>query len=153
MNLAAKIIFFGLTIGNSVDIASAVTSLTEAIKENVVSGNVNLRYEDVDNSAVSSDLLNLRSRLTLASGEYRKFSTVVGVEDIRKVFGIDDPFGLVNDQDVTEIDQAYVQYQTQTITAKVGRQALPLANRRFIATARWRQDRRTLDAVRLQIKP
>jgi hypothetical protein len=153
MILATKLILSSLIIYCSIDTVTAAQSITEALKETVISGDFNLRYEDVDNSVFDSDLLNLRSRLTLTSGNYRNFSAVVGVEDIRTVFGINDPFGLINDRDVTELDQTYVQYKTEKVTAKLGRQALALDNRRFIGTAPWRQDRRTLDALRIQIKP
>jgi hypothetical protein len=153
MILATKLILSSLVIYCSIGTVTAAQSITEALKETVISGDFNLRYEDVDNSVFGSDLLNLRSRLTLTSGEYRNFSAVVGVEDIRTVFGINDPFGLVNDRDVTELDQAYVQHKTDKVTTKLGRQALPLDNRRFIGTSPWRQDRRTLDALRIQIKP
>jgi hypothetical protein len=97
--------------------ATAAASLTEAIRETQVSGNFNRRYEDVDNSSVSSDLLSLRSRLTFKSGAYRHFSAVVGIEDIHAVFGVDDSCGLVNDRDVTELGQAYIEHQTNTIKA------------------------------------
>lgn len=136
-------------------------TLSEALKEISVSGNFNLRYEDVDNSTITSDRLSLRSRITLTTGSIGRFSAVAGFEDVRNILGIDDSspsqnaigVTLINDAEVTEIDQAYIQYKTDSVTAKLGRQVLELDNNRMIGAAPWRQDRRTMDALRIQFKP
>ena len=153
MDLAKNLIISSCLTYGAINAATAATNFTEALKEAGVSGNFNLRYENVDSANISSDLLSLRSRITLTSGEYHGFSAVAGLEDVGIASAIDDPSALINDREVTELDQAYIQYQTESITAKLGRQALALDNRRFIGTAPWRQDRRTLDALRVQIKP
>jgi len=153
LDLAKNLTISGIVTYGAINTATAATSFTEALTETGVSGNVNLRYENVDHANISSDLLSLRSRVTLTSGEYHGFSAVAGLEDVGIASAIDDPYALVNDREVTELDQAYIQYQTESITATLGRQALTLDNRRFIGTAPWRQDRRTLDALRVQFKP
>ena len=126
--------------------AMATETLNEALTSSTVSGNFRLRYEDVEAGSVDSDGLTLRTLLTVSSGSYQGFSAVVGIEDVRDVFGIDDENGLIPDPEVTELDQAFIQYKGSNYTAKLGRQVLTMDGHRFIGHVGWRQDRQTFDA-------
>ncbi|WP_101758381.1 alginate export family protein [Oceanicoccus sp. KOV_DT_Chl] len=129
----------------------AADSISEALKAATVFGDFRLRYEDVDNDVIDSDGLTLRSRIGFKSADYKGFSTLVEVEDVRDVAGIDDEGNLIPDPEVTEIDQAFIQYKGDGYMAKAGRQVITLDGHRFVGDVGWRQDRQTFDAVRSQI--
>lgn len=133
--------------------AIAAESLNEALKSSTVSGDFRLRYEDVEANNVDSDGLTLRTRLLVKTAAFKGFSAVVEVEDVRDVFGIDDDNGLIPDQEVTEIDQAFIQYKGNSYTAKLGRQVITLDGHRFVGHVGWRQDRQTFDAFRTVFTP
>ncbi len=128
-------------------------ALTDALKASTVSGNFNLRYEDVEAGSKDSDGLTLRSRFTLTTGSVGKFSALVEFEDVRDVLGIDDEGGLIPDPETTELDQAFIQYKSDAVTAKAGRQVITLDGHRFIGHVGWRQDRQTFDAVTAKFNP
>jgi hypothetical protein len=118
---------------------------------------LNLRYEAVeqDNAKKDASALTLRTRLNYTSASYNGFSAAVEVEDSRQL-GVDDyndtvgnntEYSVIADPETTEVDQAFVQYKKDGITAKVGRQVLTLDNHRYVGHVGWRQDRQTFDAA------
>ncbi len=138
--------------------AYAEESFTAALDKSSVDVNMNLRYESVsqDNTKEDADALTLRTRATVTTGTYNNFSAVVGFEDVRQVAGVNDyqdavgnngQYSVIADPEVTEVDQAYVQYKTENFTTKLGRQVLTLDNQRFVGHVGWRQDRQTFDAL------
>jgi hypothetical protein len=119
---------------------------------------LNLRYEavDQDNALKDASALTLRTRLNHTTASYNGFSAVVEFEDSRQVLGVDSyndatgnntQYSTVIDPESTELDQAYVQYKQDKVTAKVGRQVITLDNHRFVGHVGWRQDRQTFDAL------
>lgn len=128
-------------------------NLTDALKASTVSGDFNLRYENVDTDSADSDGLTFRSRLTITTGSIGNFQAVAGFEDVRDVFGIDDENNLIPDPETTEVDQAFLQYTSPRFSAKIGRQVIALDNQRFIGHVGWRQDRQTYDAVSTTFTP
>ena len=118
----------------------------------------NLRYEavDQDNTAKDASALTLRSRLNYSSASYNGFSGVVEFEDSRQIAGVNDyndtvgnntQYSVIADPETTELDQAFVQYKQDKLTAKIGRQVITLDNHRYVGHVGWRQDRQTFDAV------
>ncbi|MFT6195098.1 MAG: hypothetical protein ACJASU_002008 [Cognaticolwellia sp.] len=118
---------------------------------------LNLRYEtvDQDNAKKDASALTLRTRLNYTSASYNGFSAALEVEDSRQL-GVDDyndtvgnntEYSVIADPETTELDQAYVQYKKEGVTAKVGRQVLTLDNHRYVGHVGWRQDRQTFDAA------
>lgn len=140
----------GLTCGPSLGTAD---TFAEALKTSTVTGDFRLRYEDVESGAADSDGLTLRSRLAFKTKPYRGFTTVIEIEDVRDVLGIDDENNLIPDPEVTEIDQAFIRYKTDNYSVKFGRQVLTLDGHRFVGHVGWRQDRQTFDALRVQLSP
>jgi hypothetical protein len=119
---------------------------------------LNLRYEavDQDNALKDASALTLRTRLNHATASYNGFSAVVEFEDSRQIAGVDSyndatgnntQYSVVADPETTELDQAYVQYKQDKVTAKMGRQVITLDNHRFVGHVGWRQDRQTFDAL------
>ena len=132
-------------------------------KHKYFSGDFRLRYESAsqDNPLPDADALTLRSRLALKSPSYEGFSGLVEVENVFAI--IDDfavpvvgdrvgEFSVIADPDVTEIDQAFVQYKNDNFSAKLGRQVLTLDGHRFIGHVGWRQDRQTFDGLVVNYK-
>ena len=134
--------------------------LADAITGGKASGNVRLRYEQVDqdNALKDADALTIRTRLGYQTGTLAGFSGFVEFEDSRTVAGVDDyndtqgkntDTSVVADPETTELDQAYLQYQFEAVTAKLGRQVIVYDNQRFVGHVGWRQDRQTFDAFRV----
>lgn len=133
--------------------AYAAETIADAISGGKVKLDFNMRYEDVGTDLSDSDGMTLRSRLSYATGDYQGFSAVVEFEDVRDLFGVDDENGLIPDPEVTEVDQAYIQYKSKLVTAKLGRQVITLDGHRYVGHVGWRQDRQTFDAARVTFAP
>jgi len=123
-----------------------------------------LRYESVeqDNALENADALTLRTRLGYETAKTQGFSALIEIENIIEI--IDDfsvpqigirsgEFSTVADPENTEVDQAYIQYSANGLTAKLGRQVFTLDNHRFVGHVGWRQDRQTYDGLVLEYKP
>ncbi len=131
----------------------AAETLTDAITNGTVKGDIRVRYEDVDNDITDSDGMTIRTRLGYMTDSYADFSAYVEFEDVRDMFGIDDEEELIPDPEGTEVDQGFLQYKTDQVTGKGGRQVITLDNHRFVGHVGWRQDRQTFDAARAQFMP
>ncbi len=57
---------------------------------------------------------------------------------------------VIADPESTDLDQLFVEYRVEGMSAKVGRQVIALDNHRFIGHVGWRQNRQTYDALTLQ---
>jgi hypothetical protein len=139
-------------------------SLHDALSTGDVAGNVRLRYESVDqdNALKDADALIVRTRLAYSTGSYHGISGVLEFEDSRNVLGLDDynnalgkntNYSVIPDPETTEVDQAYLQYSTDKLSARFGRQVITYDNQRYIGHVGWRQDRQTFDAMRLSYSP
>lgn len=146
------------------------SSQAESVTEAITSGNavidMRLRYESVeqDNAVQDASALTLRTRLGYSTGSVSGFSATIELEDNRIVLGEGDytvgPSGynpgiysVIADPEFTELDQGFVQYKTEKLTAKVGRQVIALDNHRFVGHVGWRQDRQTFDAFSAKYSP
>lgn len=124
-----------------------------------------LRFEssDRDNALSTGSGLTLRTTLSAKSKEVNGWSGFVEFEDVRKVGGIDNyndivgsnrsEFNVIADPETTEWDQGYIQYKTDTLTARVGRQMITLDDHRFVGSVIWRQDKQTYDAASVNFTP
>lgn len=150
--------------------ASVVDGITSALTGGTAYGDFRLRYEGVeqDNTADDANALTLRTKLGYKTGAYEGFSATVEFEDSRVVAGQDGyelpgparqagyavkGKSVIADPEVTELDQGFLQYKTDSLTAKFGRQVITMDNHRFIGHVGWRQDRQTFDALSLSYKP
>ncbi|BFM08067.1 alginate export family protein [Halioxenophilus aromaticivorans] len=147
-------------------VSSAEDFLTEMLADAKVYGDLNLRYETVDDDNAIDDgrALTLRTRLGINTGSVGSFSATVEFEDSRPILGVDEysvpptgynvgEYGVVADPQTTELDQAFVQYKKDGVMAKVGRQVIALDGHRFIGHVGWRQDRQTFDAASVTFTP
>jgi len=146
--------------------ALAAENITDAITSGKANIDLRLRYESVnqDNAVDDADALTLRTRLGYTTGSYKGFSAMVEMEDVRIVGGVDDytvgptgfnpgEYSVIADPETTEVEQAYIQYKNENISAKLGRQVITYDGHRFVGHVGWRQDRQTFDALTLQGKP
>jgi hypothetical protein len=134
------------------------TSITSALKEGTAAVNLRLRYEDVDQDNNEASALTLRTMLNYTTASYKGFSAKIEVEDTRIVLGQGDytvgpsgynvgEYSVIADPEHTELDQGYIQYQNEGLTAKFGRQIITMDNHRFVGHVGWRQDWQTFDGV------
>jgi hypothetical protein len=162
-------IFQSFIIAVIVSIAGAFSSQSfssdnpiEALSNGKSKADFRLRIEDVDTAANDATAMTLRTRLSYITDSYKQFSATIEVEDVRTVLGVDSysvpqigfntgEHAAIPDPEVTELEQAYIQYKTLSLTAKLGRQVLTLDDHRFVGHVGWRQDRQTFDAARLQM--
>ncbi|MBR9804948.1 alginate export family protein [bacterium] len=144
-------------------------ALTEAITGGKPYVDMRLRYEHVDlagtNPSDIAEALTLRTRLGYTTAGYKGFSATIEAEDSRIVGGIGDfkvgptgyntdtQFAIIGDPETTEVDQAFIKYADDMVTAKLGRQVVTYDGHRFVGHVGWRQDRQTFDALRVDVKP
>lgn len=119
--------------------------------------NSQLRFEQVDDDAVSRDgtALTWRNRLGWKTQPVNGFYVVAEVEDVRAL--IDDYNSTANgqvqravivDPEGTEWNQAYLGWSHADGHAlALGRQRLSFDNHRFIGNVGWRQNEQTFDAI------
>ncbi len=144
---------------------SLVNSVTVTASEAKAYGDIRFRYENVDQAGMAddADALTVRYRLGIKSAEVNGLSAVLEMEANRNLFGVDDysvpPSGyntglypIIADPEFTELDQAFIQYKNETLTAKIGAQVIAIGNQRYIGHVGWRQDRVTHDAISANIK-
>ncbi|GLS26229.1 alginate export family protein [Marinibactrum halimedae] len=129
-------------------------------------GKLNLRYESAeqDNPLEDADALTLRTMLGYNSANMNGFSATIEFEDVRQVFGLGDysvgpagynvgEYSVIADPEVTEVNQAFIKYSNNGLTAKMGRQIIALDNHRFVGHVGWRQDWQTFDGLTAVYSP
>jgi len=126
-------------------------SLASANDKGKFYGDFRLRYESVsqDNALEDADALTLRTRL----GFIENSTSLIDDFSVPPTGFQTGQFSVIADPEGTEVDQAFVQYSNDKLTAKVGRQVITLDGHRFVGHVGWRQDRQTFDAAVLTYKP
>ncbi len=158
--IGTSLLAFGATFSQS----ALSEAIAEALTSGTAYGDFRLRFEtvDQDNALKDADALTLRSRLGYKTGSVSGFSAVLEFEDSRTVAGIDDyndtngkggEYSVIADPETTELDQGFLQYKTDTLTSKLGRQVIKLDNTRFVGDVGWRQDRQTFDGLSFDYNP
>ncbi|MEO5702284.1 MAG: alginate export family protein [Gammaproteobacteria bacterium] len=140
--------------------AQAASNILEAITYGQASGQLRYRYENVDQDAIDKDAnaSTLRTQLGYTTDNYLGFVTFVQLENVT-VIGNElynntengsTQYPVVADPDGTEINQAWLSYETPySTTLKYGRQGFNLDNQRFVGTVNFRQNEQTFDAFSL----
>jgi hypothetical protein len=152
-------LIFGASIVNGQEGADA--TFAEAMRDGSVDLAFRYRYELVEQGGFDSNAnaSTLRTRLTYASGDYRDFSLLLEMDDLRPVGSdrynstrngrTDRP--VVADPKATDLNQAGIRYSGFDDTEiSFGRQRINHANQRFIGGVGWRQNEQTFDAVELE---
>lgn len=147
---ALAVAISGLALGASQ--LTLADAFAEALTTGKASGDIRIRYENVEadpegGDANSTEMMTVRTRLGYKTGDVSGFSAFLEFEDVTDMFGMDD--ANIPDPEVTEIDQAFIQYKSGGITAKLGTQVITLDGHRHVGHVGWRQDRQTFDAFRV----
>lgn len=157
MRFSSKIVVsLLLTLGT---ILQSQAQISDMLSNGSVSGNLNLRLESVsqNNGLSDADAFTLSSKIAFTTGISNGFSAMLEVEDVRIVGGVDSysvgptgfhagQYSVIADPETTEVDQGFLQYRNDRLTAKLGRQVIVYDNHRFVGHVGWRQDRQTFDA-------
>lgn len=169
MRLPRKMLLSSINAGLLFALFSSTSyaqTVHDAISQGKVYANFNLRYEDVSqsNTRLDASALTLRTRLGYTSSDYKGWSFNVEMEDSRIALGQGDysvdpaaynagVYSVIADPETTELDQAYVKYQSDQFSFTLGRQVIALDGQRFVGHVGWRQDRQTFDAATLAYSP
>lgn len=118
------------------------------------------RMESVRDDSLPDDALasTLRVRLGYLSPERRGWQGFLELEDVRKLGGgsynstANGVSGspVVADPEDTELNQAWVRWQSDNRSVQLGRQRINIANQRFIGAVGFRQNEQTFDAAMLR---
>lgn len=140
----------------------ASADLAEAFNNGKAYGDFRLRYENVDqdNAAKNGNALTLRSRIGYKTAPIAGVSALVEFEDSRNFGNLEHnntqngvtSHSVIADPETTEVDQYFLQYADDVVTAKVGRQVITLDNHRFVGHVGFRQDRQTFDGASIKVK-
>jgi len=133
-------------------------SINELINKSELNFNFRLRSEsvDLDNNTSKSALANtLRSRITFQSTELYGLSILVEGDNTLHLtdefYDKDGPnqgnYDVVLDQETTQLNQAYIQYQGFNSSLKAGNQRINIDNQRHVGAVAFRQDEATFDAI------
>lgn len=140
--------------------ADLLEGLNEAVREGSVDFDFRYRYEFVDQDGFDQEAhaSTLRSRITLASGEVAGVSALVEVDNTSYI-GNDlfnstengkTDYPQVSDPKGTDINQAWLKYTWQDLSAIYGRQRILHGRQRFVGNVGWRQNEQTYDGLRAQ---
>jgi hypothetical protein len=143
--------------------ANSAEDIAEALAGGKTTTNVQFRYENVNNpgnaTPKKAEAMTARLRLGYETGTFNGLSAMVEAESVKE-FGYNkydskgigqtaNGYAVVADPEVTEINQAYLNYSSvpASMSVKWGRQRLILDNARFIGNVGWRQNEQTFDAL------
>jgi len=138
--------------------------LTEAITSGKVSFNTRVRYEHADQTGLGdANAITIRPRLGYTTGAYQGLQAMVEFENVTAIDGDSysqagiNPGGagrvVIADPETTELNQAWLSYQSDKFLLKGGRQRIVLDNMRFIGDVGWRQNMQTYDAATISGNP
>lgn len=137
--------------------------LSDAIAGGTASLSLRYRFENVDQQGIDDDARasTLRTRFTWTSAEIRRLTlgleadyvSVIGSERYNSTVNGRTRYPVVADPDGFDLNQAYVGYTGEHVSATGGRQRILLGSQRFVGGVGWRQNEQTYDAVRIQASP
>ena len=152
----------------SIALSSAISVQAQSFDEFVKGGSVDLNFRyrvesaDVQGGADAALANTLKSRATIKTGNMYGFSALVEGDN---VFQLTDDFfdggdngnanteyDLILDQETTQLNQAYLQFDAADTTIKAGNQRINLDNQRHVGGVAFRQDEATFDAVSVTTK-
>ncbi|MEM7097173.1 MAG: porin [Pseudomonadota bacterium] len=140
--------------------AVSLEDVRKATREGEYKINLRYRFESVDQdgSDEEANASTLRSRFTWTSGKMDKWTygieadyvALIGAEDYNSTENGRTAFPVVADPEGFDLNQAFIKYGGDNITATLGRQRIVQADQRFVGGVAWRQNEQTYDAVRAQ---
>ena len=140
---------------------SVATGVKKALSESTVKLNFRARYEGVDQDGIddNASALTLKSRITANTGSFQGLSAGVEVDNVVDIIDNynstrngETSYPVVADPTGTDVNQLFLKYQGDSITATAGRQRILHDNQRFVGGVGWRQNEQTYDGYRFQFK-
>lgn len=147
-----------ITFANETTIASGVK---QALSESTVKLNFRARFEGVDQDGIddNASALTLKSRITANTGSFQGVSVGVEVDNVTDIIDNynstrngETDYPVVADPTGTDVNQFFLTYKGDSITAIAGRQRILHDNQRFVGGVGWRQNEQTYDGYRVQFK-
>lgn len=142
--------------------SATAAGISKALADSKANLMFRARYETVDQDGIKKDAsaLTLKSRMTVKTGAYKGFSVLGEIDNVTDI--IDDynsatngqtQYPVVADPNGTDVNQIYVKYKGDKVTATLGRQRILHNNQRFVGGVGWRQNEQTYDGYRFQFSP
>ena len=154
--LAATVL--GISAVPAIAQETAAADFTSMFTQGKASFNFRYRYEFVDDANFNKDAKasTLRSRLTFTSAAYKGFSFLTEFDDVSTI-GSDNynstanakgEYPVVANPEGTEVNQAWIKYAVDSLSASYGRQRILRGGQRFVGGVTWRQNEQTYDGFR-----
>lgn len=148
-------------LGSAHTAGADAADIAEALGAGEVKLHLRARYEDVSEQTFEdASATTLKTRLTYTSGTYQGLGLTLEMDDIRALRSVNYSDGVeargtavIPDPEVTEVNQAFLSYSNEYLTARYGRQRILLDNQRFVGGVGWRQDEQTFDALSVSSAP
>lgn len=125
--------------------------------------NFRYRYEYVDQEGIDKDAgaSTLLARLTWNSGAISgwkvgveaDYIALIGGENYNSTANGETDYPVVADPEGFDLNQAFIKYSGDKLTATGGRQRIVHLDQRFLGGVAWRQNEQTYDGLRAQYKP
>ncbi|MEO5574536.1 MAG: alginate export family protein [Gammaproteobacteria bacterium] len=160
LHLTNTLLYIALLGIGAMSSAQAASNIIEAITYGQASGQLRYRFEHLDQDGINkaAKASTLRTQLGYTTDNYLGFIafaqlenvTVIGNELYNNTENGMTQYPVVADPDGTEINQAWLSYETPySTTLKYGRQGINLDNQRLVGTVNFRQNEQTFDAFSL----
>lgn len=157
--LSASILAAPLAIAEE---SSVATGVKKALSESKVNISFRARYEGVDQDGISDNAsaLTLKSRITANTGSFNGLSAGIEVDNVTEIIDNynstrngETDYPVVADPEGTDVNQFFLKYKSDKVTAIAGRQRILHNNQRFVGGVGWRQNEQTYDGYRFQVNP
>lgn len=137
-------------------------ALKKAVTDSTVKLNLRYRYEYVDQDGVDDEAgaSTLRARLSWNSASVGKWQAgaeadyvaLLGAERYNSTVNGETQYPVVADPEGFDLNQAFLKYTDDNLTATFGRQRNLQTDQRFVGGVGWRQNEQTYDAARAEFK-
>ncbi|MEQ8693352.1 MAG: alginate export family protein [Pseudomonadales bacterium] len=137
-------------------------ALKQAVTDSTVKLNLRYRYEYVDQDGVDDEAgaSTLRARLSWSSASVGKWQAgaeadyvaLLGAERYNSTVNGETQYPVVADPEGFDLNQAFLKYTDDNLTATFGRQRNLQTDQRFVGGVGWRQNEQTYDAARAEFK-
>lgn len=137
-------------------------ALKQAVTDSTVKLNLRYRYEYVDQDGIDDEAgaSTLRARLSWNSASVGKWQAgaeadyvaLLGAERYNSTVNGETQYPVVADPEGFDLNQAFLKYSDDNLTATFGRQRNLQTDQRFVGGVGWRQNEQTYDAARAEFK-
>jgi len=143
--------------------AEVLADISKAVKDSKVDVVARYRYEGVDQDGFdkSAKASTLKTRLSVTTAKFGKFSAKLEVDNVTEV-GSDNynssangqsNYPVVADMKGTDLNQSYITYHGDKSKFSYGRMRINHNDQRFLGGVGWRQNEQTYDGARMQFTP